>query len=52
MNYCGIDIGGVSSYVFVTDAAGRKKFSGSVGTSKKDEQSGVSQPLATLPRSL
>ena len=35
MNYCGIDIGGVSSYVYVTDAGGRKRWSGPVATTKE-----------------
>jgi transposase len=34
MNYCGIDIGGLSSYVYVSDAAGRKKWCGPVKTSR------------------
>lgn len=34
MNYCGIDIGGLSSYVYVSDAAGRKKWNGAVKTSR------------------
>jgi transposase len=34
VNYCGIDIGGLSSYVYVSDAAGRKKWSGAVETSR------------------
>ena len=35
MNYCGIDIGGLSSYVYVTDGRGRKRWSGPVGTTKE-----------------
>jgi len=35
VNYCGIDIGGVSSYVYVTDAGGRKRWSGPVATTKE-----------------
>src|SRR5262249_52943445 len=34
MNYCGLDIAGVSSYVFVTDAQGRKLAAGFVATSR------------------
>jgi transposase len=34
MNYCGIDLGGVSSYAFVTDEQGRKLWSGPVETSQ------------------
>ena len=34
MNYCGIDIGGLSSYVYVSDAAGRKKWNGELKTSR------------------
>lgn len=34
MNYCGLDIAGVSSYVFVTDAQGRKLSSGPVATTR------------------
>ena len=34
MNYCGIDIGGLSSYVYVSDGAGRKKWCGPVKTSR------------------
>ena len=34
MNYCGIDIGGVSSYVYLSDAAGRKQWCGPVKTSR------------------
>lgn len=34
MNYCGIDIGGLSSYVYVSDADGRKKWNGAVKTSR------------------
>jgi len=32
MNYCGIDLGGMSSYAFVTDEQGRKLWSGPVET--------------------
>jgi len=32
VNYCGIDIGGLSSYVYLSDAAGRKKWNGAVKT--------------------
>lgn len=35
MNYCGIDIGGLSSYAYVTDAGGRKRWSGPVATTKE-----------------
>lgn len=35
MNYCGIDIGGVSSYVYVTDGLGRKRWSGPVATTRE-----------------
>ena len=35
MNYCGIDIGGLSSYVYLTDAGGRKRWSGPVATTKE-----------------
>ena len=35
MNYCGIDLGGVSSYVYVTTDRGRKLWSGPVETSKE-----------------
>lgn len=34
MNYCGIDIASLSSYVYVTDARGHKLWSGPVETSK------------------
>jgi transposase len=34
MNYCGIDIGGLSSYVYVSDASGRKKWCGPVKTTR------------------
>ena len=34
MNYCGIDIGGLSSYVYVSDVDGRKKWNGAVKTSR------------------
>lgn len=34
MNYCGLDIAGVSSYVFVTDAQGRKRSAGPVATTR------------------
>jgi len=34
MNYCGIDLGGMSSYAFVTDEHGRKLWSGPVETTK------------------
>jgi transposase len=34
VNYCGIDIGGLSSYVYVSDAGGRKKWNGEVKTSR------------------
>jgi transposase len=34
MNYCGIDLAGESSYAYVTDAKGRKLWSGPVDTSK------------------
>lgn len=34
MNYCGIDIGGLSSYVYVSDDSGRKKWCGPVKTSR------------------
>lgn len=34
MNYCGIDLAGVSSYAFVTDEKGRKLWSGPVETTK------------------
>ena len=34
MNYCGIDLAGVSSYAYVTDEKGRKLWSGSVETEK------------------
>lgn len=33
MNYCGIDLGGVSSYAYVTDAKGKKLWSGPIETS-------------------
>ena len=39
MNYCGIDIGGVSSYVYVTDARGRKRWSGAVPTRRESLRS-------------
>jgi transposase len=32
MTYCGIDIGGLSSYVYLTDASGKRKWSGFVET--------------------
>jgi transposase len=35
VNYCGIDIGGLSSYVYVSDAAGRKKWSGEAKSSRE-----------------
>jgi transposase len=35
VNYCGIDLGGVSSYVYVTTDRGRKLWSGPVETSKE-----------------
>lgn len=35
MNYCGIDLAGVSSYVYVTDERGRKLTSGAVDTTKE-----------------
>lgn len=34
MNYCGLDIAGVSSYLFVTDAKGQKRFGGFVATTR------------------
>jgi transposase len=34
MFYCGLDLAGLSSYGYVTDAAGRKQWSGFVATSK------------------
>jgi transposase len=34
VNYCGIDLAGVSSYVYVTDGRGRKQISGEVATEK------------------
>ncbi len=34
MNYCGIDLAGVSSYVYVTDPQGKKIVSGEVATEK------------------
>src|SRR5687767_15673102 len=34
VNYCGIDLAGVSSYAFVTDEKGRKLWSGPVETTK------------------
>ena len=34
MNYCGIDLAGVSSYVFVTDEKGNKLWSGPIATEK------------------
>lgn len=38
MNYCGIDLGGVSSYVYVTTERGRKLWSGPVATTKEEFQ--------------
>jgi transposase len=35
VNYCGIDLAGVSSYVYVTDSRGRKLCSGPVATVKE-----------------
>jgi transposase len=35
VNYCGIDLAGVSSYVYVTDERGRKLCSGPVDTTKE-----------------
>ena len=35
MNYCGIDLGGVSSYVYLTTDRGRKLWSGPVETTKE-----------------
>ena len=35
MNYCGIDLGGVSSYVYITTDRGRKLWSGPVETTKE-----------------
>ena len=35
MNYCGIDIGGLSSYVYVMDGLGRKRGSGPVATTRE-----------------
>jgi transposase len=34
VNYCGLDIAGLSSYVFITDAQGRKLASGPVATTR------------------
>jgi transposase len=34
MNYCGIDLAGVSSYVYVTDERGKKLMAGEVATEK------------------
>jgi transposase len=34
VNYCGIDIAGVSSYVYVIDAQGKKRWSGPVATAQ------------------
>ena len=34
MNYCGLDIAGVSSYMYVTDAQGQKLAAGPVATTK------------------
>jgi len=38
VNYCGIDLGGVSSYVYVTTDRGRKLWSGPVATTKEGFQ--------------
>ncbi len=35
MNYCGIDLAGVSSYAYVTDEKGRKLWAGPVATAKR-----------------
>ena len=35
MNYCGIDLAGLSSYVYITDKRGEKLHSGFVETSKE-----------------
>lgn len=35
MNYCGIDLGGVSSYVYITNDRGRKLWCGPVPTAKE-----------------
>jgi transposase len=34
VNYCGVDLAGVSSYAYVTDAKGRKLWSGPIETTK------------------
>jgi len=34
MNYCGIDIGGLSSYVYVSDAFGKRKWCGAIQTTR------------------
>ena len=34
MTYCGIDIGGLSSYIYLTDGSGKKKWAGSVDSTK------------------
>ena len=34
MNYCGIDLAGVSSYAYVADEKGRKLWAGPVATRK------------------
>ena len=34
MNYCGIDLAGVSSYAFVTDEKGNKRWAGPIATEK------------------
>ena len=43
MNYCGIDLAGVSSYVYVTDGEGRKR---SAGRAIRASHQLLSLPLA------
>ncbi len=45
MNYCGIDIASLSSYVYVTDAQGHKLWSGPVETTKEALTSRVRRHL-------
>jgi hypothetical protein len=46
MNYCGLDIAGVSSYVFVTDAQGRKLAAGPVAITRVAFESRLRRFLA------
>jgi transposase len=46
VNYCGLDIAGVSSYVFVTDGQGRKLSAGPVATTREALQARLQKYVA------